>query len=119
MFMARPDPLSAQGFPCCSFLLAAGAPKGFPLVAAIGQCLIDLGAGIDGVRIDRETGALFRKSRIWLGEVETAYHDVREAGGVEPSEGRVQRHGKRPTGATNGCKRCRPSSCQERLFVAP
>jgi hypothetical protein len=43
-----------------SFLIAAGAPKGFPLVASIGQCLIDQIAGIDGVTIDREKGAPFR-----------------------------------------------------------
>jgi hypothetical protein len=43
-----------------SFLIVAGAPKGFPLVAAIGQCLIDQIAGIDGVTIDHEKGAFFR-----------------------------------------------------------
>jgi hypothetical protein len=42
-----------------SFLIVAGAPKGFPSVAAIGQCLIDQIAGIDGVTIDHEKGALF------------------------------------------------------------
>ena len=30
-----------------SFLIVAGAPKGFPLVAAIGRCLIDQIAGIE------------------------------------------------------------------------
>jgi hypothetical protein len=43
-----------------SFLIVAGAPKGFPLVAAIRQCLIDQIAGIDGVTIDHEKGAFFR-----------------------------------------------------------
>jgi len=70
---------------------------GFPFVAPrveIRQRLCERAAGVDGVGVDRQTGALLWKSQSGTGEAEIVAHDIhqiRTVGAVEHGEGGVQR----------------------------